>query len=592
MPTFTPISMSDRDAWSKIAEVCKDSTLLKNLPDELQKIPARPGIPTASDYLAAKRSNDRARLDEHWQSVRPRFGQLMLNRAIQGIDPYDPDDRLLDWLFDLTHLPTWVVSAHLPKMDLPLSGDPQIDLAGTSMAIELAEAREVLLPWIKSISATLDQTILKEINRRCIEPFVALDPPAWWADTTKPGTLNWSGVCAGHLLAVCVALAAAGQPNEKAMQKALDVLRFFFDKGFSQLGECDEGIGYWSYGVGDACYGLMRLSDDELKKNFDIERLKKIASFPGQVHLLKDTFFASNDSGNKASAGPAIPWLAEVTGDPFLKWWAANHPVDGKGVIQLQRVLWNRMTFAQTAAAAPIHPPARLLPDQQIAIFQQKSGENLISFTIIGGNNHQNHNHNDMGTFQYFIDETPIIADLGAPRYMADFFGPKRYTDYIVAASSGHCCPQINGQEQRDGKDTDGSVVSFDENSRKVEFDLTPSYPKKAALKSWRRSGKLSENATATVHDTFELESTSGEIVHRIWLIEEPKSTQDGVIESKRLHLSLNPPPQSVKVETFKPDDNRLRLRNYKPTELLYRIDATYAVKNGKLEIDTTIQPR
>ena len=288
-----------------------------------------PPVAQASDFLAARRSNDRARVDARWQHDRRTLSQLAINRCLRGLDnPADAtDDRLLNWLWGFLTEPTWVVSAHLPSRDLPALAGHNIDLAAAEMAALLAEVREVLAPWIDSVSATLADSIVAEIDRKVLTPFVVGDASvAWWKDPASHVS-NWAGVCAGSVLTACRSLTAQGHPRPQEEALALDVLRRFADRGFTRGGECDEGMGYWIYGVAFACLGWSRLEADELAANVDVARLAQIADYPRRAHLGGDVFFSGNDSGLRASPPHYLtPWLAAATGNRFLAAWGAMPP--------------------------------------------------------------------------------------------------------------------------------------------------------------------------------------------------------------------------------------------------------------------------
>jgi hypothetical protein len=586
---FAVPSLDDRSFWGRFDASAPLPPGVAAAMKDLEAIPDRLPLPPAADYLAAKRSNDRNRLDNHWRRTRPKLASLVISRCIAGIDDADRDDRLLNWVFDYTFEPTWVVSAHLPKFDLPLAGEAQLDLAATEMAMELAETRELLLPWLRQQSDTLDRSIVREIDRRCLTPFAKGAMP-FWADTSKPGTMNWSGVCGGSLLAACESLAAQGEPRPEAWERAVQVVRFFIDKGFSETGECDEGVGYWSYGIDFACLGMMRLSAGNLRTRIDLERLKAVASYPGRAHLVGRSFFAGNDSAKTVSAPPITDWLAAVTGDAFLAWWMRqSEPTGFRTVPHLARALWAAEALRELPAPQqPDHPPARYLADQQVAIFQTRTPRGLLTFTLTGGHNAENHNHNDLGTFQVLLDEQTLIPDPGMPAYTSAFFGPQRYTRFLVAASGGHCCPSINGIEQRAAREAEGVLLEYDDRTRRLALDLTAAYPPDAKLSKWVRTGTMHDDGTCEVRDRYDAD---GEVVHRTWFVEEPRVTADGVIETLTLHASLAPAPHKLEVQTFRAGDEHLALREYKPDQLLYRVDATYRATPGTtLDVRTTIQ--
>lgn len=594
---FKPATIEDRATWMRIAKDPGAAALIEKQIGKLDDIAPTMPLPTAADYLAARRSNDRGRLDDHWRKVRPNVARLTVHRLLEDIDPNDPDDRLLNWTFAFTYQPTWVISAHLPKNDLPLSGEGQLDLSGCESAGELAELREVLLPWMYGQTQTLGDSIVREIDRRVLVPFMASDVPAWWAKVDAKRTderrlNNWTGVCAGSILAACLSLEATGVARPEARRRALTLLKVFFDVAFGEGGECEEGIGYWNYGVEFALLGMMRLTRDELRASFDLDRIKLVAAYPERCHIAGKTFFAGNDSQTTATTSPSVmPWLADLVGSDFLHWWSGQPgSAPPRTVPHLLRQL-QRPTPAATLPAAPTHEPNRYLPDQQAAIFQRPNKAGLFTLTITGGTNGELHNHNDLGTFQLFLDERPIIPDLGAPEYVTDFFDDKvRYTKYLVAASGGHCCPSINGIEQRAGKEAAGKLLAWRPESGEIALDLTSAYPPEARLKRWTRSGHVpNDDAVAILTDEYELEA-DGSVVHRIWFVDEPKIGEgNATIEvPKAAAVNMEPKPDAVEVLKIAAGDERLMLRAFPKKKMLYRVDLTYRAAAGKTLTITT----
>jgi hypothetical protein len=159
----------------------------------------------------------------------------------------------------------------------------------------------------------------------------------------------------------------------------------------------------------------------------------------------------------------------------------------------------------------------------------------------------------------------------------------------MVAASSGHCCPNINGQEQREGREAHAELIGYDEQARSLELDITSAYPKEAGLKKWTRKATMSNDGAVVISDQYEIDF--GEVIHRIWFADPPKVTADGIIETGKLHLSLSPKPEKIEVPTFKAGDERLALRIYPRDKTLYRVDATYKVNASQpISVETTVQ--
>lgn len=591
---FVPHSIEDRDFWQRVQSDPATANVVRVINELADSAPARPPVPLASDYLAARRSNDRDRVDRYWRTDRITFSALVLRRCLLGIDPADPDDRLLDWLFSFTTHPTWVVSAHLPNNDLPASGSPQLDLAATEMAGVLAETVEIMRPWMDAHSQTLAESILTEIDRRVLEPFVHNSEGQFWATEDRSAHRNnWAGVCAGSILAACVSLERQGRPRPDARAKALRMLEIFYRDGFTPTGECDEGVMYWAYGVSYSIFGLHRLSPEDLARHLDLERLRQVASYPGRAHLFDDTFYCGNDSVSRARAGVAyVPWLAEVTGDPFLPWWLNTYPSEQwRDVMSGLRVIDSLLkghASKKTTTAAP--SPVQYLDDQQVLITRTATPSGELLVALGGGSNAERHNHNDVGHFIAHVNHQLIIPDLGAPEYTADFFGPKRYT-YLAASSLGHCCPVINGQVQRNGPDTVAKVLSksLTPGKASLELDLTAGYPSDAGLKQWTR-GMRTDGEKVVISDTLRLRPQSA-VTHLVWFTIEPQVTQSDnalTVRAGPLVCTLSPAPANYRIIPVDPAEHLLR--EFKAGETLYRLEADYDAPDGTpLSYSTTL---
>ena len=575
----TPHAITDRAFWGRVASEPRFAELRELLLTCAGKAGAVPPLPAASDFLAARRSNDRARLDRYWQTDRGTFSSLVFRRCLLRIDPADPDDRLLDWLWAMMTCPSWTVSAHLPNNDLPAIGQPTLDLASCEMAALLAEVRHVLKPWMDTHSRTLADSIVRLIDDHILNPYGS-GVKVWWADPDSPHLNNWTGVCAGSILAACESLATQGYPRPQARARALADLRLFLERGFTEAGECDEGVMYWNYGVGFACLGWSRLSRAELEANIDAARFLCVAEYPRCAHLFNDSFFTGNDGGLKATAHASfVPWLADAVHSDWLAAWARQRmALDCRHFGQIVTALdaMDRIearSAVGTQATPETAPDTQWLPDQQAAIIRVPAPQGRLLVTLTGGHNAERHNHNDLGHFMAAVDEQWIIPDLGAPQYTADFFGPRRYT-YLSASSRGHCCPLIAGQEQRDGRDAAGRVIRWEPEAPAscLELDLTLAYPDEAGLKQWTRS-LAREGDHAVVTDTFSTKGGGVPVTQLLWSLVKPFVESPERVRLGKLVLLFSPVPHALRVVEVNPADHGLR--DFKET--LYRLEADFA---------------
>lgn len=581
MNTETRIALhpiDERAFWMDFAQMPEAASLCRALLARADAAPSRPVPPSASDFLAARRLNDRSRLDTDWQVNRATLAALAFRRCLKGLDPDDPDDRLLDWLWSLLTLPTWVVSAHLPGNDLPDLASPTLDLASCEMAAFMAELRQALKPWMDSVSGTLAGSIVTEIDRRILQPY-ADGVEVWW-DNPARGMNNWAGVCAGSILATCESLAAQGFPRPEARRRAMRTLQGFLSSAFTAEGECDEGVGYWSYGIGMACLGWSRLSRREFETTFDLARFKAVAGYPQRAYLFGDSFFTGNDGGLHASACSSfVPWLARMTDSEWLARWARQ---SGKSQCRHFGQIVNTVDAIARGWVSSTPDPsvtldadagAQWLPDQQAGILRIPTPRGQLLAIASGGHNAERHNHNDLGHVMLALDGQWVIPDLGAPHYTADFFGPRRYT-YLSASSRGHCCPLINGQEQRAGRDAAGRVLCWDPAAERpcLELDLTAAYPAEAQLRQWHRRLER-RGTTAMLTDTFQTAKGGAPVTQTFWSLIEPQAASGGLVRLGPIALAFTPAPSALRVTPINPADHALR--DY--TETVYRIEADYA---------------
>jgi len=584
MPTahfqFNPPSIADRPAWQAIATDPRTQPLIDLMRQHVAKAPSRPCHPTATDFLAAKRSNDRGILDRYWRDGCVTFAAQCILQCIDGDLSVGSGDAALNEIWSRLTCPTWSISAHLPGWDLPDTFASQLDLAGCEMACDFAELLEVMKPWIDAQSSTLAKSIIQEIDRRILTPFVEAKP-MWWADESSHYWNNWTGVCAGGILAACESLANLGHPRPAAREKALRLMNGFLQRAFTPAGECDEGVGYWNYGVGHAAIGWSRLSEAELHKAVDYERFKSVADYPRQVHLFADRFFSGNDAGLTADAPPyATAWLAGATGSEWLSDWTAAAPAAETSFRSFStaiRSLDALLRLPANASPLPATPPSRFIHDQQAALFRN----NRLTVALAGGHNDEAHNHNDIGHFNVWVGEELIIPDLGAPFYTSDFFGPNRYS-YLSASSRGHNCPIINGHEQLAGKTAAARVVELDLSAQNVMLAIESAYPPEAGLTVWTRSLKRDGDGYL-IRDQFEL-NRSSTIEHVVWSTVRPKVNGDTVVLGA-LTLRVTPAAK-IAVEAVDPKSHQLR----DFTATLYRVVFEYSGVST-LTIETTIAP-
>ena len=120
-----------------------------------------------------------------------------------------------------------------------------------------------------------------------------------------------------------------------------------------------------------------------------------------------------------------------------------------------------------------------------------------------GGYNNESHNHNDVGTFSLYLDNTPMIIDAGVGTYTRQTFSSERYKIWTMQ-SDYHNLPKINGFSQSFGGEYRSKNAAFDGNKSIFSLDLSQAYPSEAGIDRWIRRYSLKMNELV-IEDEFKL---------------------------------------------------------------------------------------
>ena len=120
-----------------------------------------------------------------------------------------------------------------------------------------------------------------------------------------------------------------------------------------------------------------------------------------------------------------------------------------------------------------------------------------------GGHNNESHNHNDIGSFILYIDNTPVFVDAGVETYSKKTFSAERYTIWTMQ-SDYHNLPVINGTSQAPGEKFKAKDVSCDLKKLSFSADISGAYTPAAECNSWKRSYSLKEGSLE-ISDVYSL---------------------------------------------------------------------------------------
>jgi len=427
-------------------------------------------------------------------------------------------DSLRDKTLDVFSEFSWALPAHVNS---PSGRDPfHIDLFAAETANLMAELI-ALFPNI--FSPEFIVAVKNRVRRDFSENYVNRHEDFFWTKASN----NWNAVCHQGVIGAALALEADTDLLARILMLAKKYLPLFL-RGFGNDGACSEGPGYWQYGFGWFCVLNEQLETRTAGQLSFIEgdpHVREIALFGTRVTLTNFHFVNFSDSPRTGALSPSLlTYLGNRLGDQNLLAHARKsyQRLDQTGLnlqgqrtdlLYFVRLLLN--TPDDTNLDQPIEPSDFFFKDMAVLVSSGlDANKHLWEFAAKGGNNAEQHNHNDCGSYILNIDGSPVAIEIGAPEYTKDFFRENRY-QYLAARTLGHSLPIVNGREQAAGPQYAAKVISCDLAPGHVEFslDLAECYPSDAHCNELIRSFyfdkikgclRVKEYFELSVHQSFE----------------------------------------------------------------------------------------
>lgn len=390
----------------------------------------------------------------------------------------------------------WGIPAHYSKA-IPLAELQEVDLFNAETASLIVWTKYMLQKQFDAFSPDLCQRIDREIERRILIP--ALERDYWW----KTAGMNWNPwICSNWL--TCVLLCEKDEARKaEAIAQIKKATQAFID-AYPEDGGCDEGPGYWDRAAA-SMFEVMRLLDF----GADHPKVQKMAAYAYKTYIGNDYCVCFADAHeNKAVQQVNIVypfglWLNDQTMRQFGAYLgrqkgvlvnpavlydkSGNFPTLGRELFFLRHIC----EFIKEQPREPLLKDV-WLPDLQIMTARRGN----LYVAMKGGTNGESHNHNDVGSFVVYADCEPLFIDPAVGEYTAKTFSKDRY-DIWTMQSGYHNLPQINGFDQKDGKQYAAKVISHKDGQ--LTLDIAGAYPAEAKVKSWKRTiSSKKEGVTCT----------------------------------------------------------------------------------------------
>ncbi len=487
--------------------------------NEGRKYLAEPYAPIyASDYMQFVRTGNRSDFEQKYFSRRHRLCALVTALLVEDNEEFL--NEIIDGIYCISEESTWVLPAHnsyirdTPQIILPDTKRPVLDLFACETAALLAVTYYLLKEKLDSVSDLIGKHIHDQINDRLIIPY--LNEHFWWMGDGDEPMCNWTPWCTQNVLLAAFVLPFDDDKRRKIIKQAAYSLDCFM-KDYGDDGCCDEGAQYYRH-AGLCLFHCMDIlnsvTDNALADMFSMPKIKNIASYIVNVHACEDYYINFSDCAAKAGKmgvreflfGKAcgLEALMQASAGDFDRDCSRGDPFADES--QKLNLYLRVLTIAHSGDVLLYNKNTDGRPQSTVRDIYYPSVGLMVArsprFVLAAkaGDNNDNHNHNDTGSFTLYMDGKPMFVDIGVETYSKKTFSENRY-DIWTMQSGYHNLPTIAGMDQKDGAQYRATSVKCDLGSeiKTISMHLEDAYPLKNAhyLKTDHRAAdKTADNST------------------------------------------------------------------------------------------------
>lgn len=451
---------------------------------------------TARDYMSFVRTGDRSAYEERYFSRRHRLNALITAETAEGKGRFIDD--IIDGIYCICEESTWVLPAHntyirdTPQIILPDTDRPVLDLFACETAALLAMTYYLLKDRLDTVSELICKRIFSETDKRLITPY--LNDHFWWMGNGDEQMCNWTPWCTQNVLLSAFLLPFDSDIRMNVIRQAAYSLDCFM-KDYGEDGCCDEGAQYYRH-AGLCLFHcidiLNRVTGDAFGDMWNSPKIRNIASYIVNVHACGEYYVNFSDCSAKAGRmgvreflfGKAchLNALMEAAAeDVYHAFNSGDLLVDES----LKLNLFCRMlSIAYAGEAFKYHedmsdkPPilARDIYYPSVGVMVARTPRFVLAAKA--GDNADNHNHNDTGSFILYMDDEPMFVDIGVETYSRKTFSKDRYEIWTMQ-SGYHNLPTIDGLDQKDGEQYRATDVNCDlgDKSKTISMHIEDAYP-------------------------------------------------------------------------------------------------------------------
>ncbi len=359
----------------------------------------------------------------------------------------------------------------------PAHGDKHFfDLMVGEMGLTMGLAYD----WLKDELPPDHRAKLRDhLGRRIVDLYLAnteLPRTAWWFHVHH----NWNAVCNGGAIVAALALEGEHPRAAELVERATDDWTGYFAE-LGAEGGCDEGTGYWQYGIRYAAMALESLRERgrDVSGIMDAKGMQETGYFPISFCPAGKVTVSWGDASSPVK-DPVLylmaRWYKNADYVRYLDRLAGHHEHHGWPTSSLA-ALWRPAgeSWLPASGSPYLLPTARVYKEIGWSVFTDSWTDPTFIAGFKCGNLGANHTHLDNNSFVIWSNGEWLALDLGGGVYNADYFSEKRWKMYVVEAA-GHNCLLIGGCGQAPGAKGALTVDRLDPDLAVVSGDATANY--------------------------------------------------------------------------------------------------------------------
>lgn len=523
----------------------------------------------ATDYLEFTRSGNRSNMESVYNANLNAITALFVAELAEGKGRFI--DQLINGVYYTCEMTSWSTSAHVSlqkaRGSFPDHNDNVIELVSGDVGATFSWINYFLNKEFDKINPLISKRLQQEIERRILTPYLN-ETHFWWmatnVDAQNGFVNNWNPWCNANVLQCFLLMEKDPQRLVKGVYKTMTSVDKFINYNHTD-GACEEGPSYWGHAAGKMYDYLQLLYDatDGKIAIFSEPMIRNMGEYISRSYVGNGWVVNFADASAKGSFDYRLIYrfgnmVNSIEMKEFAAYLQKEFPKQMTVSRDMFRVLAGLSNDREIAKYNPVHQTAPFTWYPQTEFCYISDGKLFLAAK--GGYNDESHNHNDIGTFSLYIDQMPVLIDVGVGTYTKKTFSSERYSIWTMQ-SNYHNLPLLNGYAQSYGKQYRATDVKANKNNKSFSLDIAKAYNSDAGVKKWERNYKL-QNNNLYLEDRFEITDPAEPNQLNFMTWGDVNLSEDGVIKiavnNKIVRLLYDKNTFDAVVEPVEIDDKRL----------------------------------